>query len=47
MKYEEYLRKRLEDPEFKAAYEALEPEYQLVRERIRASLERDTGISKK
>lgn len=39
MKHEEYLKKSLEGPEFRAAYEALEPEYQLIRERIRASLE--------
>ena len=47
MEYEKYLKKRLEDPKFKAVYEALEPEYQLIRERIRVSLKHDAGTSKK
>lgn len=36
MKHEDYLKKCLENSEFKAEFEALEPEYQLVREMVKA-----------
>lgn len=36
MKHEDYLKKCLEDSEFKVEFEALEPEYQLIREMVKA-----------
>lgn len=32
--FEEYFERQMQDPEFRAAYEALKPIYQLVRRRI-------------
>lgn len=37
-KHRDVLKKALQDPEFKAAYDALEPEYQLARQLIEARL---------
>jgi len=41
--FEEYHEKQMQDPEFAAAYRALEPEFQVAREVIRLRLER--GLS--
>ena len=34
--FDEYLKKQLEDPEFKKEYDALEPEYAIIRQLIQA-----------
>lgn len=36
MDFNEYLAKRLQDPQFKAEYDALEPEFQAIREKLDA-----------
>lgn len=37
--YEVYLSEQLKDPEFKAEWDALEPEYQIVRAMLQARKE--------
>jgi len=44
--FEEYHEEQMQDPEFAAAYRALEPEFQVAREVIRLRLERSVGVSK-
>ncbi len=39
-RFEEYHEEQMQDPEFAAAYRALEPEFQVAREVIRLRLER-------
>jgi len=34
--FERYLEKQLEDPEFKEAWDALEPEYEKLEEKLRS-----------
>ena len=41
--FDDYLKEQLQDPEFAAAYRALEPEFQVAREIIRLRMER--GLS--
>jgi len=41
--FDNYLKEQLQDPEFAAAYRALEPEFQVAREIIRLRMER--GLS--
>ncbi len=39
MKFKDHLEEQLKDPEFKSEYEALEPEYEIVRQIIKARSE--------
>ena len=41
MRYEEYLQRQLEDEEVKKEYEALEPEYQIIRAMLDARIKQD------
>ena len=45
MTLEEYIVEQMRDPEFRAAYEALEPEFELARQVIRLRLQR--GLTQK
>ncbi len=36
MKFKDYLKEQLKDPEFRREYEALEPEYEIIRQIILA-----------
>ncbi len=39
MKFKDHLKEQLKDPEFRSEYEALEPEYTIIRQIIRARSE--------
>ena len=41
MRYEEYLQRQLEDEEVKKEYEALEPEYRIIRAMLDARIKQD------
>jgi predicted transcriptional regulator len=39
MKFKDHIKEQLKDPEFRSEYEALEPEYEIIRQIIRARSE--------
>ena len=41
VRFEDWSREKMQDPEFRAAYEALEPAYQLARLRIQRGLSQE------
>lgn len=43
--FDDYLQERLQDPEFKAEYDALEPEFSLIRAMLDAR--REAGLTQK
>lgn len=43
--FQDYLKEKLKDPEFKREYEALQPEYEIAKALIRARM--DSGITQK
>ncbi len=45
--FEEFKKEALKDPAFKAEYEALRPEFELLKKRIRAKIKRKLLFKKK
>ncbi|MCD8016654.1 MAG: helix-turn-helix domain-containing protein [Oscillospiraceae bacterium] len=43
--FDDYLQERLQDPEFKAEYDALEPEFSLIRAML--DVRREAGLTQK